>query len=145
MNTKIKYKESQDKVLDAQKTLNERNEKLKNLIKLYENMMNPEKLVPITKREVGKKRAAKKLKLPRRFSVLDGKKINDNNIKVNENINTNKINEINKDNLLKIIPENNIMTASTSPTMPINELNNKKKNDFKRKSSKRKFQFNKNK
>ena len=144
-NTKIKYKESQDKVLDAQKKLNIINDKFIYLSKLYENMTNPEKLVSIQKREVSKKKASKKLKLSRRFSVLDPKKINDNNIKVNDIINTNKINENNKDNLLKTIPENNNMTASTSPTMPVNDLNNRKKKDYKMKSSKRKFQFNKNK
>ena len=133
MNTKKNYKESENKVLDAQKNLNEMNEKLKNLSKLYDNMMNSEMLVAIQKKEVGKKKTTKKLKFTRRFSVMEGKKTNDNNLKineVNENINANKILENNKDKLLSTIAENNNMTASTSPTMPVNELNLKKKKDF---------------
>ena len=138
-STRVRFNESQDKVLEAQKSLNEIQEKFNNLNNLYDNMMNPDMHVPIFKREVGKRKTTKKLKLTRRFSTLESKKtleINNNILrKANENKNNN--------NLLHLIPESNDITASTSPTQPIKEINLNKNIQIKRKSSKRKYQLNK--
>ena len=135
-DTKDKYKESQEKVINAEKSLNTINQTYNKTKKLYEDLNNPELLIPIDKKDNLKKKITKKLKLTRKSSLLENKKNNDNNIK--------KINDNNNDKLLNIIHENNNMTASTSPTIPINEINTNK-NSFKTKSSKKGFKLNKKK
>ena len=126
-DTNIKYRESQDKILDAQKSLNEINQNFNNKNKIYEDLNNPKLLVPILKKEFSKKKSSRKLRISKRFSALDNKVINKDN-----------------DNLLNKILESNNITASTSPTMAVNE-NNKNRNSLKRKSIKKQLQFNKNK
>ena len=135
-DTKDKYKESQEKVINAEKSLNTINQTYNKTKKLYEDLNNPELLIPIDKKDNLKKKITKKLKLTRKSSLLENKKNNDNNIK--------KINDNNNDKILNIIHENNNMTASTSPTIPINEINTNK-NSFKTKSSKKRIKLNKKK
>ena len=137
--TRVKYMESQDKVLNAQKILNEIQEKFINLNNIYDNMMNPDMLVPIYRRESSKRKTTKRLKL-RRFSTFESKKSYENNNilsspkKINENKNNN--------NLLNIIHETDNVTTSTSPTMPLNEFK-AKRSSLKQRSSKKIFQLNK--
>ena len=105
--TRLKYIESQDKIIFAQKKLSQTNSTYKKLNKLYENLNNPHKLSPINKKEFKRKSSVKfKTRLSKKFDLLDTNKIN---------INTNK-NENNQ-------KEKNILTSSTSPT--INDINKK--------------------
>ena len=142
IKTKDKYKESLNKILDAQNTLDEMKGKYNDLQKLYENMMNPDKLVPINKRNAGKRMSTKKLRLNRRFSTLDNKKKADNNNQKVVDNNQKKPKEIITDNLLKTISEINNITNSTSPTIPKKDKNNK--NNLKKNSIQRKSIINKN-
>ena len=143
IKTKDKYKESLNKILDAQNTLDEMKEKYNDLQKLYENMMNPDKLVSIYKRNAGKRMSTKKIRLNKRFSTLDNKKKaeNNNNQKVVDNIQK-KPKEIITNNLFNTISEINNITNSTSPTIPKKDKNNK--NNLKKNSIKRKSIINKN-
>lgn len=145
LKTKEKYKKSEEKIIDEQNNLNEVNEKYNDLKILYEKMNNPDYLVPILKRDVGKRKTTKKLRLIKRLNTLDNKKLSENNNiqNANDNYNQKKIKEINIDNILNIIPENNNITASTSPTLQVKEITNK--NNINKKTNKRNFPFNKNK
>ena len=100
--TRIKYGESQDKILDAQKSLNKLNLHLKKMNKLLENLNNPHKLVKINKKETtkGKEFNRRKSQFIKKFTELDVNKIN--------------VNIDNKDQDKK---EKNIITSSTSPTI----------------------------
>ena len=100
--TRIKYGESQDKILDAQKSLSKLNLHLKKMNKLLENLNNPHKLVKITKKETtkGKEFNRRKSQFIKKISELDVNKIN--------------INIDNKDQDKK---EKNTITNSTSPTI----------------------------
>ena len=100
--TRIKYGESQDKVINAQKSLNKLNLHLKKLNKLYDNLMNPRKLSPINKKET------KRRKETIRRKTLFINKINELDVnKINTNLNNNENNQ----------KEKNIITNSTSPTI----------------------------
>ena len=137
LKTKEKYKKSEEKIIDEQNNLNEVNEKYNDLKILYEKMNNPDYLVPILKRDVGKRKTTKKLRLIKRLNTLDNKKLSENNNiqNANDNYNQKKIKEINIDNILNIIPENNNITASTSPTLQVKEITNK--NNINKKTKKR--------
>ena len=100
--TRIKYGESQDKVINAQKSLNKLNLHLKKLNKLYDNLMNPRKLSHINKKET------KRRKETIRRKTLFINKINELDVnKINTNLNNNENNQ----------KEKNIITNSTSPTI----------------------------
>ena len=82
--TRIKYRESQDKVINAQKSLSKLNLQLKKLNKVFDNLNNPHKLSQINKRESTKTKDLnrRKSQFLKKFSDLDTNKIN-------VNINTN--------------------------------------------------------
>ena len=98
--TRLKYIESQDKIIYAQKALSKINSTYKKLDKLYENLNNPH-----NKKELKRTSTARVKSLSlKKLNELDTNKIN---------INTNKSNQ----------KEKNILTSSTSPT--INDINKK--------------------
>ena len=99
--TRIKYGESQDKILDAQKSLSKLNLHLKKMNKLLENLNNPHKLVKINKKEAskGKEFNRRKSQFIKKFTELDVNKIN--------------VNIDNKEDK----KEKNTITSSTSPTI----------------------------
>jgi len=99
--TRIKYGESQDKILDAQKSLSKLNLHLKKMNKLLENLNNPHKLVKINKKEAskGKEFNRRKSQFIKKFTELDVNKIN--------------ANIDNKEDK----KEKNTITSSTSPTI----------------------------
>ena len=127
--TKIRYKATEDSVLDKQNNLKDIHEHFDKLNKLYEKMNNPEFLVPINKKEPSNKRTSKKFRLSRRFSLLDLKKLNDNHDKKPKDNKT--------DNILSPIVENIDITGSTSPTIVTKS--------FKKKLTKKENNFNKKK
>ena len=100
--TRIKYGESQDKILDAQKSLSKLNLHLKKMNKLLDNLNNPHKLVKISKKETtkGKEFNRRKSQFIKKLSELDVNKINTN-----------------VDNKDKDKKEKNTITNSTSPTI----------------------------
>ena len=107
--TRIKYIETQDKIILAQKELSKITLNYKNLNKLYDNLNNPHKLSPINKKETRKEKKhtfRMKPRLSKKIDELDSNKIN---------ININKIENNPK--------ERNFLTSSTSPT--INDINKK--------------------
>ena len=99
--TRIKYGESQDKILDAQKSLSKLNLHLKKMNKLLENLNNPHKLVKINKKDTtkGKEFNRRKSQFIKKFTELDVNKIN--------------ANIDNKEDK----KEKNTITSSTSPTI----------------------------
>ena len=115
--TRIKYRESQDKVINAQKSLSKLNLQLKKLNKVFDNLNNPHKLSQINKRESTKTKDLnrRKSQFLKKFSELDTNKIN-------ININTN-----NKEHIAKT---SNPMTGSTSPTIHEAKKHKKKKQKF---------------
>ena len=107
IKTRVKYGLSQDKVINAQKSLNKLSLTLKKLDKLYDNLNNPHKLAQINKRETRREKkqsTRRKQHLTKKFSILDANKIN--------------LNLNDKDDNPK---EKNTITNSTSPT--INDIN----------------------
>ena len=107
--TRLKYIESQDKIINAQKALSKISLTLKKLNKLYENLNNPRKLSPINRKESRREKKETfrmKKQYSKKFDELDINKINTN---LNNNENKQK--------------EKNILTFSTSPT--INDINKK--------------------
>jgi chromosome segregation ATPase len=74
-DTEKKLKESEERVLDKENDLNEIKENYFRLNKLYEKMNNPDMLVPIRPKELNLKRSTKKLKISRRGTLLDIKKM----------------------------------------------------------------------
>ena len=112
--TRIKYGESQDKIINAQKSLNKLNLQLKKMNKLYDNLMNPHKLSQINKKEsLRRKDSIRRKSLVRKFSILDVNKIN-------TNINSNEHNK----------KEKNTITTSTSPTIHEVKKQTKRKHKF---------------
>ena len=104
--TRVKYGESQDRIIIAQKTLSKLNLNLKKLNKQYESLMNPNRksIINIKESQRGKSYARRKSQFNRQsLHELDINKINAN------------INPHNK--------EKNTLTISTSPT--INDVNKK--------------------
>ena len=97
--TRVKYGQSQDKIIDAQKALNNLNITLKKLNKLYENLMNPKKLSPIKKESRNNTR--RKSQFLKKLGEL-------NTNEINTNIN-------NKEHQSKI--RNSVITISTSSTL----------------------------
>ena len=112
--TRIKYIESQDKVINAQKSLSKLNLQLKKLNKVFDNLNNPHKLSQINKRESTKTKDLnrRKSQFLKKFSELDTNKIN-------VNVNTN-----NKEHNAKT---SNPITGSTSPTIHEAKKHKKKK------------------
>ena len=107
--TRIKYIETQDKIIRAQKELSKITLNYKNLNKLYDNLNNPHKLSQINKKETRREKKhtfRMKPRLSKKIEELDSNKIN---------ININKIENNQK--------ERNFLTFSTSPT--INDINKK--------------------
>ena len=106
IKTRVKYGLSQDKVINAQKTLSKLNLTLKKLNKVYDNLNNPNKLSQIKRetRRDKKQSTRRKSRLTKKFSILDPNKIN---LNLNDKEHNPK--------------EKNIITISTSPT--INEVN----------------------
>ena len=103
--TRLKYIESQDKIIYAQIALSKINSTYKKLDKLYENLNNSHNLSPIKKKELKRTSTTRVKSLSiKKLNELDTNKIN---------INTNKNNQ----------KEKNILTSSTSPT--INDINKK--------------------
>ena len=115
--TRIKYRESQDKVINAQKSLSKLNLQLKKLNKVFDNLNNPHKLSQINKRESTKTKDLnrRKSQFLKKFSELDTNKIN-----INTNTN-------NKEHIAKT---SNPMTGSTSPTIHEAKKHKKKKQKF---------------
>ena len=104
--TRVKYGESQDRIINAQKTLSKYNLNLKKLNKQYESLMNSNKksIINIKETQRGKSFARRKSQFNRQsLHELDINKINAN------------INPHDK--------EKNTLTISTSPT--INDVNKK--------------------
>ena len=114
--TRIKYGESQDKVINAQKSLSKLELHLKKLNKLYDNLNNPHKISKINKKEGTKTNLnRRKSQFMKKLNELDTNKIN-----INLNINNKELNT-------KIT---NPVTSSTSPTIHVTKKQKKKKQKF---------------